>query len=293
MKRAVVLLLVLSLTQGLLTGCSDGLENDLDEETEMKQLGLVAEYAAGLLLKYDKSGSNGLVKTGPEEPAMEDPVDISSAPPEDADHLDPNVSISSDGPGGSSGNPEDMPAEQELPVSSGSISQALGIPDFDVTFTYYELRDSYPDTVSPENMLFSLQAEPGQDLLILHFDLANNTGADMQCSPMGFDRKIRLLLNGSQRINQQITILLNDLKSFDEVLPAGQAVDTVLVFYLDEGSDPNESLELIIVDEEGEQKFALPAVQGSSQGSAGATIDFNLEGAETEDATEGVEDNDT
>ncbi|MBQ7562636.1 MAG: hypothetical protein IJT16_01450 [Lachnospiraceae bacterium] len=287
-KRVLLLLLAASLSFGLLTGCSEGLENDLDEETENKQLSLVAEYAAGLLLKYDKSGSNGLVLTMPEEPAKEDPVDISSPTPEEmelmeGEHLDPNVSVSSDGPGGFVGDPQEAPADEPAAVSQGSISQALGIPDFGVDFTYYEISDSYPDSPSVENMLFSLQAEEGQDLLILHFDLGNYTGLEMNCSPMSYDRKIRLLVNGSNRLNQQITILLNDLKSYDGVLVPGQVVDTVLVFYLDEGSDPIESLELIVVGEEGEQKIPRPAVQGSSQGGSGATIDFNLEGAETEE----------
>ncbi len=248
----------------LLSGCNSDNDIILAEGTEDAQLKLVAEYAAGLLLKYDKSHANGLTVDVPQAPMMEDPVDISPPTPEEMEAmeggLDPSVSVSSDGPMGSSGTIEENPATETVSSEGeGSIAEALGIPGFNITFTGYETTDIYPDSsVSEDSLLFSLQAEEGQDLLILHFDLANNSGSDLECRPINTEVKIRLLINETERLNQQITILMNDLKSFDDILAAGESRDTVLVFYLDEElKDMIESMTLIIVDTEGEHRFEL------------------------------------
>ena len=65
-----------------LCGCNSDKDLILAEGTEDQQLKLVAEYAAGLLMKYDKSHKNGLTVIVPEQPVMEDPVDITPPTPE-------------------------------------------------------------------------------------------------------------------------------------------------------------------------------------------------------------------
>ena len=255
---------VLTAAGMLLSGCSSDKDLILAEGTEDQQLKLVAEYAAGLLMKYDKSHKNGLTVIVPEQPVEEDPMDISPPSPEEQEtmeiaSLDPSVNVSG-------GNPEDMPGgpggpEEGMPQGNmESIAAALGIPDFDVTFTGYELADIYPDSdmSGDEAMLFSLKSEEGEKLLILHFDLSNNTGADTECRPINSDVKIRLLVNEETRLNQQMTILMNDLKSYDAVMPAGVTEDTVLVFYIDDSlADNIQTLTLLIIGEEGESRFEL------------------------------------
>ncbi len=253
------------LAGSLLSGCNSDEAIILADENEDAQLELVAEYAAGLLMKYDKSHANGLTIAVPQQPVMEDPVDISSPTPAEIEEmseggLDPTVNVSSDGPQGSAQEPGN--AEETAPAVSdggGSIAEALGIPEFDVTYTGYEAVDVYPEESSNEDVvLFSLTAEEGQKLLILHFDLSNYSGADAECAPINKDVKIRLIINETDRLNQQMTILMNDLKSFDDILAAGETRDTVLVFYLDEEmQDSIESMSLLIIDTEGEHRFEL------------------------------------
>ncbi len=264
--NAVFILLLAILAGAVLSGCNSDEAIMLADETEDEQLKLVAEYAAGLLLKYDKSHANGLTIAIPQQPVMEDPVDISSPTPDEIEEineggLDPNVNVSSDGPGGST---EEQGYNEEgtaptISEGAGSIAEALGIPEFDVNYTGYEITDIYPEDTSDEDVvLFSLTAEEGQKLLILHFDLSNNSGMDAECAPINKDVKIRLIINESDRVNQQMTILLNDLKSFDDTLMAGETRDTVLVFYIDEAmQDSIESMALLIIDTEGEHRFEL------------------------------------
>ncbi len=243
----------------MLSGCNSDDDIILAEGTEDEQLKLVAEYAAGVLLKYDRSHSNGLTVAVPEIPIAGEPVDISEPLPEETapDMPGPSGDIPGQGPEGPQGGPE--PLEGGPGQAAVSIGQALGIPEFDVVYTGSEIKDSYPDTsVSEDVMLFSLQAEPGEKLLILHFDLANNTGADLKCSPIESDVKIRLMINESERLNQQMTILMNDLKSFDDTIASGESRDTVLVFYLDDTlTDSIETMSLLIIGPDGESTFPL------------------------------------
>ncbi len=256
--------MILASVSIVLSGCNSDNDLILAEGTEDQQLKLVAEYAAGLLMKYDKSHKNGLTVIVPELPVEEDPVDISPPTPAEQEimqeeGLDPSVNVSgggSDGEAGGMGGPEEGMPEGNME----SIAAALGIPDFDVVFTGYETTETYPeqDISADDAMLFSLQSEEGEKLLILHFDLSNNTGADTECRPINSDVKIRLLVNDETRLNQQMTILMNDLKSYDAVMPAGATEDTVLVFYIDDSLvDSIESLTLLIIGEEGESRFQL------------------------------------
>ncbi len=256
-------MLIMLLCSFGLTGClGNDIENDLEEAEEDRQLSLVAEYAAGILLKYDKNHTNGLTVAPPLPPSMDEPAD---KPPMEEPMPPAGENMGTgEGPGEYSDEGETVeisaePVEGEEAVNSGTIAEALSVPEFDITYTGYEICSSYPDSaVSDNSMLFSLQSQEGEKLLILHFDLYNGTGQDMECSLINNEAKIRLLVNDEERLNQQMTILMNDLKSFDDTVPAGSGVDTVLVFYIaDDYVDNIENLTLLIVGSDGEYRFEL------------------------------------
>ncbi|MCR5603092.1 MAG: hypothetical protein K6G27_05245, partial [Lachnospiraceae bacterium] len=68
----------------------------------------------------------------------------------------------------------------------------------------------------------------------------------------------RALINGTTRVNEQMTILLNDLKSYREMIDADSSVDTVLVFEVDSAlAEQIGSLSLVVVGAGGESTFSL------------------------------------
>ena len=67
MKKTIISLLTVSLTAITLTGCALAPVPDMTEEQEK----LVAEYAAGLLLKYDQSYENSIMTPEQLEQAKE------------------------------------------------------------------------------------------------------------------------------------------------------------------------------------------------------------------------------
>lgn len=200
----------------LMTGC--GAMPDLtQEETE-----LISEYAVGLLLKYDKSHGSRLVDTSaydiveetPEMEVLEEPVPEEA--PEDLSETTQTVDVSQD---------EEEAAE---PVVS-SVEEYYGIPNVTVQYTGYELTDSYPNTENDENLFFSMEATPGTQLLVLKFLVSNTANEDQTMNMLGYGARFRVSVNGESSKGALATMLLNDMQTFDEVIPAGSSIELVSI----------------------------------------------------------------
>ncbi len=200
----------------LMTGC--GAMPDLtQEETE-----LISEYAVGLLLKYDKSHGSRLVDTSaydiaeetPEMEVLEEPVPEEA--PEDLSETTQTVDVSQD---------EEEAAE---PVVS-SVEEYYGIPNVTVQYTGYELTDSYPNTENDENLFFSMEATPGTQLLVLKFLVSNTANEDQTMNMLGYGARFRVSVNGESSKGALATMLLNDMQTFDEVIPAGASIELVSI----------------------------------------------------------------
>lgn len=255
--RLIVYCLSVSLTAGLLSGCANlvlttGL-NDTEEE-------LVAEYAAGVLMRYvgDKRGGFGNLKPTP--------IPI-VAPPVESDYSSTDIT-------GDNGSPIDDNSTDDsmfdadtadastagmggAPMAPSDIAGAIGVEGFEISYTGYEVAEVYPDA-GGDVLSFSMQATEGRKLLVVHLDVKNNASEDRECDVLGCNVKFRVIINNSSRVNEQMTILLNDLKSYREMIGAGQSVDTVLVFEVDsELADQISSLSLAVVGAGGESSFTL------------------------------------
>lgn len=200
----------------LVTGC--GAMPDLtQEETE-----LISEYAVGVLLKYEKSHGSRLVDTSaydiveeipeseeiPEEPI---PEEVSEDLPETVQTVD----VSQD--------------EIETEPAISSVEEYYGIPNVAIQYMGYELTDSYPAVGEGENLFFSMEATPGTQLLVLKF-LADNVGSEDQVIDMlGYGARFRVSVNGESSKGALATMLLNDMQTFDEVVPAGSSVELVSI----------------------------------------------------------------
>ena len=246
--RTVLLGVVVS---GLLSGCALFPEVDVTEE----QSKLIAEYAAGLLLKYESGHQIGLEKIS-DEPLEEAPVE------ETAEALTEENSTIPEEP---SDTEESLAAQEQAAdapeaIQAGSavpLAEAMGLSGFDVTYENYEICDIYPETES-EDMFFSMQAAPGKELMIVHFNLTNQSDSEQLCDMVDSDVMFRLVVNGNERINEQMTILLNDLKQYQDSVAGFGMADTVLVFEIEEGAqDSFESLQLLVKDNDVENLYPL------------------------------------
>ena len=258
-RRVTVYCLVLAMSGLMLNGCgliaSTGL-NENDEE-------LVAEYAAGVLMRYSADKKGGLGNPQPEPKPVEEPELLPEAPeelpvPEKVQDIpeDDATEQMPEETGAEEGN-----AASALSVAEGingaAICEAIGIYGFDMSYNGYETADVYPASEGNE-LTFSMQAAPGKKLIVLHLDVINPGSTDEECDVLDCNVKFRILVNEGERINEQMTILLNDLKSYKDTVGAGQKVDTVLVFEADTSVAENiGSLSLVVVGSGGESVFKL------------------------------------
>lgn len=220
-----------------LTGCGLYKTVELTEE----QSALIAEYAASMLLKYDAQHTNGLMEI------TDEPIIIEEAASEEV----PKEKQSADGSAD-----DNLSADTAL-IAPPPLQEALHVPDFTIEYVNYEICDIYPAAESDE-LVFSMQAQQGHDLLILHFNLSNPTDTAADCDIVTNAPLCRLIVDGDTRLNRQTTILPNDLGDYMGTVEANTSLDTVMVFEIEEGvSDGIEQLELLLNAPEADYSYPL------------------------------------
>lgn len=224
MKKANVLLGSVAAAL-LMTGCAT--VPDLTQtETE-----LISEYAVGVLLKYDKGHGRRLVDTTgydlveeTEEPEPEPPVEETPEEPE-LEETPEVVDVSQD--------------EETAQPAASSVEAYYGIPNIMISYTGWEMVDSYPPQAEDETPFFSMDASQGMQLLVLKFNAQNLTGEDQTLNMMGYRATFRISVNGEASKGALATMLVNDMQTFDSVIPAGSSVDMVSIVEVPQGTNPN------------------------------------------------------
>lgn len=265
--RKSILVIAVILVMTALCGCDlFGSVNLTPEES-----GLIAEYAAGLLRKYDINGKLKEVTDIPEEiatesqePVQEEPVademateevlpDETEMPVEDLssdtgdvepDFFDITQGIDADDVS------DDSPEAQEQITANASIAEIIGVDDFDISYQGYDILDKYPEN-SDNSWLISMAAKEGKKLCVLKFAITNLSSADAVCDILNSGKSYRLIVNDEKKINESVTVLMDSFSQFAENLAPGETRDAVLIFEPDSGlADSIGSLKLIIKDSE-------------------------------------------
>lgn len=215
---------------GLLAGCGSTMPDLTQEETD-----LISEYAVGVLLKYDKKNGSRLVDTSEYENVVEEvPEEIPDVEQEPEPEIPENdtevVDVSQD-------------VEAVSPPST--IEEYYGIDG--VTFQYlgYELADSYPPEADGADVFFAMDATEGSQLLVLRFMATNTTSSDLILNMMDYGVRFRVSVNGEAGQSALTTMLLNDLQSYKDVLPAGYSVELVSIVEVPKSS-PVETIDFIL-----------------------------------------------
>lgn len=207
----------------LMTGCAT--VPDLTQtETE-----LISEYAVGVLLKYDKRHRSRLVDISEYELAEETeepepPVEEIEEEPEPEDTAEV-VDVSQD--------------EEETQPAVSSVEAYYGIPNIMISYTGWEMTDSYPPQAEGETPYFSMDASNGMQLLVLKFNAQNLTGEDQTLNMMEYRATFRVSVNGEASKGALATMLVNDMQTYDSVIPAGSSVDMVSIVEVPQGTNPN------------------------------------------------------
>lgn len=255
-RLKAIRLAALALIAGVcMTGCGIVDMPELtDEQTE-----LVTEYAAGLMLKYDISYAGDSL-LDPETLARQEAKEAQIRERERAakaaaeDYLAKKANAGKDkstdkeaSPSDSSGSGSTANSEQSV----GDLADFYGIDGFDISYTGYELTDSYPD--SGEDMLMAMDATAGNTLCVVKFNVTNNSGSDAMFDMFYRNPNFYLSVNGGDRVHQQYTLLLDDMAASNDSFAAGQTMERVLIFEVPDSVGSISSLSMQVKNADGDK----------------------------------------
>lgn len=211
MKKLWCLLAVLTLTFSL-SGCGVTIS---EEENR-----IIAEYAADLLLKYDKNYQSSFIESEPDPTSEEEPSTEAAS-----EKSDP----------ASTETEKNTEASTEAAVSEiTDIAEVLGLEGVSISFNQCMFLDHYPSDEQDASYV-SLEADAGYKLVVVEFNIINQTEQDMEIDLLRETVEYQLVMNDSKEAKPMLTILTNDLGTLKYTVPAGETQPAVLVFQMAEG----------------------------------------------------------
>ena len=216
MKRYKRLLLIcIAVCSLCLSGCGASLH-----ELTVEEESLIIHYAAYAVAKHNiqqKDGMSGVLipETVPESTESVDDTD---------DIYDTQTA------GGEGGNTVDTPQVENNTIT---LAEAIGHgQDLLVHYTGSYVSDNYIEASA-----YSVDASAGKIYYIMKFMLVNTTDADVEVENVTKGLDIRLVY-GDKTVKSEMTLLLTEFSTYYGTIPAGQSVETVLLFEVpEEGAD--------------------------------------------------------
>lgn len=225
MRKACIFLCGIIMA-AFVTGCGSTMPDLTQEETE-----LISEYAVGVLLKYDTRHGSRLVDTTEYDTAAEE-VEEDIPEPEQTPEPEPENPVDD-------AEVVDVSQDEEIEAVPATIEEYYGIQGIKFQYLGYELTQSYPSGADDENLFFAMDATEGTQLLVLRFAAANVSSSDQTLNMMGSEARFRVSVNGETGQNALSTMLLDDMQTFNDVIPAGYSVELVCVVEVPQSTSVN------------------------------------------------------
>ncbi len=216
MWKKLVLSVIVLCTCIVTSGCTQVIDLTEDETR------LVAEYAADLLLSYDR-GYTDRLKEGEEEHLEE------ASTQEDAQsETTTEVVTEEEATQGSESQTTEVTTVQG---TSQDIAEIAGVQGTSITYKDYEIVDQYP-TGDNANEAVQVDAPEGSRLLVVHFVVKAVSDQPVDVSLMDQSIDYKLLCNDTLAAKPMLTILTNDLATLETTATPGQDSDAVLIFQI-------------------------------------------------------------
>ena len=226
MKR-FIRIIAITLLALMLSACGTHFYDLTEEETE-----LITEYAVDVIVRHGKGTDFRLVSNAEEQLAKKRERDaaveeLKAKMREEEEEEEGETSEGEESPeDGERGGAPEVPAMPEL----DSISEFLGLGDVSINWMGYDVMDSYGESGG-----FSMDADPGNKLLVLSFYTENLTGGDVFLDILSMKPVFRVGINDGAPKVVDTTALLNDLAYFQGNLSPGAGQELVLIREIPEG----------------------------------------------------------
>ncbi len=182
------------------TGCGEKLITLSDDESAA-----ISQYAAKVISKYNKTQDNGLYCV-----ASEDEPAVTEEEPDTE---------------GQTGNQAEGGTDDNTDVASVSLADALKVSGIHFTYQGFEVQTEYQGTD-----YYMLTPNQGYSYLVLNIQGTNDTDGDIPLDILSINPVFRATVNGGAEASAEITILPNDLSTYQGTIASKNSVDFVLLF---------------------------------------------------------------
>ena len=118
------------------------------------------------------------------------------------------------------------------PVQYGALEDLFELPSgVGIQYTGCFTAERYPDDLT------GFDASAGMEILALQFVLQNDTDATQNIDLLNQDITYRITVNGSHTSSQMLTMLDNDLATYQGKIASGDGLELVLLTEIEEGTE--------------------------------------------------------
>ena len=202
------------------------------------EMDIVAEYAAELLLKYDKNYRSPLL---PED-------ELTGVEPEESVTPAPEPTLTPE-PTKSAEEPGVTPLPGNAEETTTRLTDVASVEGIEVSCNSYEIRREVV-----RNEYFFLESKEGKEYLILNFKLENTTDKPILFDASEQKLECSLDINSGTMYKLSVSMLENDLQYMPIEVPANSSVPAVLVFEIS-AKEEIDTAHLIMMNKDNEAVF--------------------------------------
>lgn len=199
-------------------------------ELSAEQEEVITQYAATTLLKYDANYDSGLMSEEEMAEMMREMITPTPTPTPIPTQVPEMEMVEDDSEDEIS---EELIGDVEEPVDNRTIAEVFGLEGIDISYTGFDIVDSYPENETDE-WYFAMDAVEGNHLLVLKFDVTNQSATEVEVDILNIAPRFRVFINDGEQINASTTLLTDDLKTMKMVLQPGETVQEVIVVEITE-----------------------------------------------------------
>lgn len=141
---------------------------------------------------------------------------------------------------------------QEDASDTVALETALNLGEISADYTGCSLCTTYE-----KSDVYAVDAEPGQQLLVLNLSLKNQSDQDIALDILKMAPVISAELNESKTVPAQMTILPNDLSTYQGSISAGKSAELVLLFQVPQDIQEVSAVQLKITIGQSQYKVNL------------------------------------
>lgn len=193
------------------------------------QMSEIGEYAAIQLMKYDANNRSRLVDKEAIEEADKRKAQLEALQQQQKEKEEEKKQQEE-----AKKDQEDQADQQsvEMQIPFGKPEDFYTFPEgISISYQGFAVCDSYPET--GEDNFFMLEATENKKLLVLKFNVMNNSTSDQNMDFFGYNASYRITVNGEYTRGILTTMLMDDLATFSGTIPAQSTKQLVLVTEFD------------------------------------------------------------